>query len=66
MVEQIYTDIHGKEKFEKAKESIISILNDKGIPITDLEMDVLIEAAVQELNKTREIIFEDTISGGEG
>lgn len=66
MVEQVYTDIHGKEKFEKAKESIISILNDKGIPITDLEMDVLIEAAVQELNKTREIIFEDTISGGEG
>lgn len=66
MVEQIYTDIHGKEKFEKAKESIISILNEKGIPITDLEMDVLIEAAVQELNKTREIIFEDTISGGEG
>lgn len=57
MVEQIYKDIHGKEKLEKAKESIISILNEKNIPITDLEMDVLIEATVQELNKTKEVIF---------
>lgn len=65
MVEQVYKDIHGKEKFDKAKESIISILNEKGIAITDLEMDVLIEAAVQELNKTKEVIFDEA-EGGEG
>ena len=65
MVEQVYKDIHGKEKFDKAKESIVSILNEKGIPITDLEMDVLIEATVQELNKTKDFIFDET-EGGEG
>lgn len=65
MVEQVYKDIHGKEKFDEAKKSIIAILNEKGIVITDLEMDVLIEAAVKELNKTKEIIF-DEIEGGEG
>lgn len=59
MVEQVYKDIHGAEKLEKAKESILTILGEKGIVISELEMDVLIEAAVQELNKTKEVIFEE-------
>ena len=64
MVEQVYKDIHGKEKLEKAKESILIMLNEKGIVISELEMDVLIEAAVQEINETKEIIFAD--EAGEG
>jgi intergrase/recombinase len=43
-VEQIYSDLKGEEKLEKAKENIIELLNQKGISITELEMDVLIEA----------------------
>lgn len=62
MVEQVYKDIHGQEKFDKAKESILTILEEKGIVISELEMDVLIEAAVQEINKTKEIIFEEDTS----
>ncbi len=62
MVEQVYKDIHGAEKLAKAKESILTILNEKGIVISELEMDVLIEAAVQEINKTKDVIFEE----GEG
>lgn len=44
-VEQIYKDLKGEEKLAKAKENILALLNEKGITITDLEMDVLIEAA---------------------
>lgn len=43
-VEQIYTDLHGEEKLNKALESAIEILNEKGITITDLELRVLIES----------------------
>ena len=35
-VEQIYTDLHGEEKLNKALESASEILNEKGITITDL------------------------------
>lgn len=50
-VEQVYTDIHGNEKLQAAKDVVIGILNEKGINITDDELETLIEAAVYGLNQ---------------
>ena len=49
-VEQIYQELSGTEKLEKAKENIVEILNNKGIAISEIEMDMLIEACVAEFN----------------
>lgn len=49
-VEQIYKDLHGHEKLDKCIESISEMLNEKGIKVTDIEMRMLIEAAVNEFN----------------
>lgn len=45
-VEQVYKDIHGAEKLEKAKEKALEWLNEKGITISDTELEILIEASV--------------------
>lgn len=50
MVEQLYTNLKGDEKLEKAKSNIIDILGEKGINISEIELDMLIESAVAELN----------------
>jgi len=42
-VEQLYKDLSGAEKLQKAKESIVEMLNEKGINITELELNMLIE-----------------------
>jgi len=42
-IEQLYKDLKGEEKLEKAKESILEMLNEKGITITELELNMLIE-----------------------
>lgn len=42
-IEQLYKDLNGEEKLEKAKEAILEMLNEKGITITELEMNMLIE-----------------------
>lgn len=49
-VEQIYTDLHGEEKLNKALVSASEMLAEKGITITDLELRMLIEAALAEFN----------------
>ena len=49
-VEQLYHDLGGPEKLEKAKASAVEMLNEKGIPITDLELSMLIDSAVSEFN----------------
>lgn len=49
-VEQLYHDLGGPEKLKKAKASAVEMLNEKGIPITDLELSMLIESAVSEFN----------------
>ena len=63
-VEQLYHDLGGPEKLEKAKEGIEDMLNEKGIPITELEMNLLIEAVVSEFNygfaKAGEVPKSDT------
>ena len=48
--EQVWKKLHGSDKLHKAMETASEILNEKGIPITELELIVLIEAAVGEFN----------------
>lgn len=48
--EQVWKKLHGSDKLKKAMETASEILNEKGIPITELELIVLIEAAVGEFN----------------
>lgn len=49
-VEQIYKDLHGEEKLQKALEAASEMLMNKNIAITDIELRMLIEAAVAEFN----------------
>jgi intergrase/recombinase len=49
--EQLYKDLDGTEKLEKAKENILAMLNEKGLSITDLELDLMIEEVVNGFNK---------------
>ena len=49
-VEQVYKDIHGEEKLNKALEAFAEMLNNKGITISDLEMRVYLESALAEFN----------------
>ena len=52
-VEQMYKELHGEAKKQKAIEGIQDMLNEKGIPITELEIEMLLEAAVAEFNRQR-------------
>ena len=49
-VEQLYHDLGGPEKLEKAREGIRQMLEEKGVFISQLEMDLLIESVVAEFN----------------
>ena len=49
-VEQMYADLTGEERYEKAVESISEMLEEKGIAATELEVKMLIESAVKEMN----------------
>lgn len=49
-VEQLYYDLSGPEKLKKAQEGIVAMLQEKGIPISELEMNTLIESVVCEFN----------------
>ena len=49
-VEQLYHDLGGPETLEKAREGVRQILEEKGISISQLEMDLLIESVVAEFN----------------
>lgn len=48
--EQLYHDLSGAEKLQKAQEGVVEMLNEKGIPISELEMNLLIESVVSEFN----------------
>lgn len=61
-VEQLYTDLHGQEKLDKCIESAVSMLGEKGITVTELEIRMLIESAVKEMNEKSGGIFT---TGGE-
>lgn len=50
-VEQVYKDLHGKEKLDKAVEQTAQVLESKGITISEAEINMLIESAVFGLNE---------------
>lgn len=50
-VEQLYRDLGGPEKLERAKGGIRQMLEEKGISISELEMEMLIESVVAEFNQ---------------
>ena len=52
-VEQLYHDLQGPEKLERCKTNVIQMLAQKGIEISELELDMFIEAAVAQLNAKR-------------
>lgn len=45
----------GQEK----KDFVLQFVKDKGITITDEELNALIEAAVYEINKAKHLLFKD-------
>lgn len=49
-VEQIYKDLHGDEKLDAAFKAAAEMLAEKGITISELELRMLLEAAVAECN----------------
>lgn len=59
-VEQVYKDLHGEDKFNAALATASEMLAEKGVTITDLEMRVLIEAAVAEFNTKLNSAAEET------
>ncbi len=50
-VEQMYQDLKGEQKFQIAMENITEILNQKGIAVTELELQMLIERCISEFNE---------------
>ena len=52
-VEQMYKDLRGEEKKQKAIEGITQMLEVKGITIAEIEVEMLLEAAVAEFNAKR-------------
>ena len=50
-VQQVYKDLDGPEKLQKALTEASTILNEKGITISDTELDMLIESAVYGLKQ---------------
>lgn len=55
-VEQVWKELHGQDKLQKALEKAEEMLRKKNIPFDADEMMVLIEAAVQEMNE----VFQKT------
>lgn len=51
-VEQLYSDLHGEEKFEKVVEYVQAMLAEKGLTITEIEIKMLAESFVQILNSS--------------
>ena len=62
--QQVYKDCEGKEKKKKALEKASAILNEKGITISDEELNMLIESAVyglkQGITSTETLLVEGT------
>lgn len=49
-VEQVYRDVHGREKLEAAMQKASEILEEYGITISEVELVAMLEAAVNEFN----------------
>lgn len=53
-VEQLYMNKTSKEKHDIARENILSLLEEKKITITNLELEVLIESTCNNIQKNRQ------------
>ena len=63
-VEQLYKDLHGQDKFDMCVEYASQMLENKGILISAIEIQMLIEAAVKEMNdkaKLSEALEDDEV-----
>ena len=49
-VEQVYKDLHGEDKLNAAMSAASEMLAEKGIHISDLELRVMLEAAIAKFN----------------
>ena len=60
-VEQLYKDLNGPEKYSKAVRRIKELLSERGITIGELEVKMLIEAAVNDLksNLLNEVSYDN-------
>lgn len=63
-VEQVYKNLHGEDKLNAALTAAAEMLTEKGIHVTDLELRVLVEAAVSEFNKAFEKNVPESIPEG--
>lgn len=50
-VEQVFKTLHGTEKLDKAKSAFVKMLNEKGIKVSEAEINMLLEAAVHKMNE---------------
>lgn len=50
-VEQLYRDLKGEEKYDKAVEGIVAMLQEKNITITELEIKMLVEEVCADFNE---------------
>lgn len=50
-VEQVFKALHGDEKLNKAKSAFIKVLNERGIEISEDEVNILLESAVHKMNE---------------
>ena len=67
-VQQVYYELEGPEKLQKALTEASTILNEKGITISETELDMMIESAVYGLKQgmTREtVLVEGTVENEE-
>lgn len=48
---QVFKEAEGQEKYEQAKAKALEIMNEKGLTISDSELNALIEASVASFNK---------------
>ena len=63
-VQQVYYELEGPEKLQKALTEASTILNEKGITISETELDMMIESAVYGLKQgmtTETILVEGTV-----
>lgn len=49
--QQVFKEAKGEEKYEQAKEKALEIMSQKGIHISDAELNMLIEASVANFKK---------------
>ena len=59
-IEQCYKALEGPQKLEKALEAASSMLAEKGIKVTEVELRMLLESALSEFNK----VFENSDTQG--